>query len=395
MIPQAELKLGLVIANRDLWNEGQACLQEAPVRIVLDRAGIEDWGVFLEELDQLRPDVLLLDLTPLESEFEDALRRIKSTVAAPMVIALNTSADPETILAAIRAGANEYLYPPLEQGLRRALVRMAGDRMRQRGAARSQGKTLGFFSAKGGCGATTIACHVALELQRLTGQDILLADFDMESGMLGFLMKAKTPYSILDAAKNIHRLDLSYWKALISNGQPHVEVISAPGTAVLKDPLAPEQFRHVLRFVRSAYDWVVADLGRSLSLLSLNLLEDIDQAFLVATLDVLSLHQAKQVVQTLFDYGYSRKRLHLVLNRMPKQPDLTPAEVQKVLGLPVYAMLPNNYPELYEAYAEGSLLTSGSELGKYLTGLAQKIAGVRKDAENDKPRGRSKLSILF
>lgn len=387
-----ELKLGLIVANRDLRSEVQLCLQETPVRIVLDRENIQDWASFLEELDRLRPDVLLIDLAQLEKPFEDSLRRIKSTLAAPMVIALSTSTDPETILAAIRAGANEYLYPPLSAGLQRALLRIGADRLKQRGGAHASGKTLGFFSAKGGSGATTIATHVAVELQRITSQDVLLADFDIEMGLLGFLMKAKTPYSVLDAAKNTHRLDVSYWKALISNGRPNLEVIAAPGTAALREQVSPEQFRHVLRFTRSVYDWVVADLGRSLNLLNLNLLEDLDQAFLVATLDVLSLHQAKNTVQTLLNFGYSPKRLNLILNRMPKQPDLTPSEVQKVLGLPLYATLPNNYPELYEAYSEGTLLNAASDLGKHFTKIAHKIAGI---PEEDKEKGKSKLSIFF
>ncbi|MEK7409273.1 MAG: AAA family ATPase [Acidobacteriota bacterium] len=397
MIAQPELKVGLIIANLDLRNEVHAALQGSPVRIVVDQSGIRDWAQLLDQLEQFRPEVVLIDLSQLEQAFDEPLRRLKSTTAAPTVIALNTSADPETILDAIRAGASEYLYPPLAAGLRKALVRMAADRMQRRQGSRGQGKLLGFFSAKGGCGATTVICHVASELQRLTGKDILLADLDMETGMLGFLMKAKTPYSILDAAKNIHKLDMSYWKALVSNGQPGLEVITAPGVLGLRDSLQPEQLRHVLRFTRSVYDWVLADLGRSLNVLSLSVLEDMDQAFLVVTLDVLALHRAKQVVQTLLDLGYSRQRLHLVLNRMPRQPDLTPAEVQKVLGLPIYAALPNSYPELYEAYSEGNLLSTATDLGRHLSKLAQKIAGVQeeREKEKEKDKSRSKLSIFF
>ena len=59
-----------------------------------------------------------------------------------------------------------------------------------------------------------------MELGRAGGRKVLLADFDMDAGMVGFLMKVKSPYSILDAINNLHRLDASYWKALVSNGIP-------------------------------------------------------------------------------------------------------------------------------------------------------------------------------
>jgi pilus assembly protein CpaE len=372
-----QLKVGLVISNHGLWEEVQDCLRDLPVRVLMQQAELGDPAVLLDQLEHLRLDVLLIDLTQLAEPFEQVVRRIKSASEAPMIIALNETADPEVILGAIRAGANEFLYPPLQEGLHRALERLSGERAKSYAATHQRGRTLGFLSAKGGCGATTIACHVAVELQRITAQDVLLADLDLESGMVGFVMKAKTAYSIMDAVRNVHRLDLSYWKALVSNGQAHLEVILAPPVASLQEPPDPEHFRQVLAFLRSAYDWIVTDLGRSLNPLSLGMLEGIDDLYLVATQDVPSLHQCKQVVQVLLDAGYDRQRLHLLMNRAPKRSDLGPGELQRLLGVPIYESLPNDYPVLYEAYAEGNLLPASSELGKSMNALAGKIAGVQ------------------
>lgn len=386
------LKIGLVIANQDLWNEVQAGLKSLPVRVLLQQPALGDTAVFLDQLEHLRLDVLVLDLTRLGEPFDQVIRRVKSCASPPLIIALNDTADPETILGAIRAGANEFLYSPLETTLHKALERLSGERAKQQAApSRHRGKTLGFLSAKGGCGATTIVCHVAAEIQRLTTQEVLLADLDLESGLVAFLMRAKSPYTILDAIHNVHRLDLSYWKALVSNGQQSgLEVIGAPPSATtMRETLDPEQFRTVLRFVRSSYDWILIDLGRSLNALSMQLLEEIDEAFLVATLDLPALYQAKQVVQALIDCGYSRNRVRLVLNRMPKRSDFDSSEVQRVLGLPIYEVLPNDYPELLEAYSEGNLLSSGSELGKSLNALAGKIAGIQPSRE----KGKQKLNI--
>jgi pilus assembly protein CpaE len=249
---------------------------------------------------------------------------------------------------------------------------------------------MAFLSAKGGCGATTVACHVAVEMQKATGSEVLLADFDVDTGLVGFLMKSKTQYSIMDAVRNVHRLDLSYWKAIVSNGQAHLEVVAAPPPASISEPLDGGQFRQVLQFLRTAYDWIVTDLGRSVNPLTMGVLEEIDDLYVVATLDMPSLHQTKQIVQVMLDAGYSRNRLHLVLNRMPKRPDFGPAEVQRVLGLSIYEMLPNDYPDLYEAYAEGNLLNGSTELGRALTALAMKITGVQ-----PKEKAKSKLNLSF
>ena len=46
-----------------------------------------------------------------------------------------------------------------------------------------------------------------------------------------------------------------------------------------------------------------------------------------------------------------------------------------MLGLPIFHMIPNDYPALYEAYAEGRLLTSECDLVDHMGELAFKLAG--------------------
>jgi pilus assembly protein CpaE len=218
-------------------------------------------------------------------------------------------------------------------------------------------------------------------------QKVLLADLDLEAGMIAFLTRAKSPYSVLDALNNIHRLDVSYWKALVSSAIPGVEIISAPVAVACKQPPRPEQVQHVLSFVRLHYDWTVVDLGRSLNPLTLSALEEIDEACLVTTLEIPALHQTKEIVRTLFETGYARQRLRLLVNRAPKRFEIRPEELESMIGVPVYASIPNNYPELYECYSQGKLLARGSSLGKHIAELSRKLAG----AEEEKGKRRFAL----
>jgi len=293
-----------------------------------------------------------------------------------MIIALNNSAAADSILSSLRAGINEYLYPPLKESLKKALEKRSMERSRRReSGVKGNGKSFGFLSAKGGCGATTIVSHVAAELGR-QNQKVLLADLDMDAGMVGFITKTKAVYSILDAVNNLHRLDISYWKALVSNGIPGVEIIASPLALASKQQPKDEQVRHVLAFARPLYDWTLADLGRSISRVAMAALEEIDEVCLVTTLEVPALHQSKQIIQTLVDSGYGKGRIRLILNRAPKRLDITPGELEKMLGIPIFFMIPNDYPELYETYAEGRMLNRNSDLGKSMSRLATKLAGL-------------------
>ena len=380
------LTIGLAIENRDLWEQTQSCLSDLPFRIIVEHQDIGDVSNFLDRLERMRPDVVLIDISGWREPLESLITSIRGAIGDPMIIALNTTADPDSILASMRAGINEYLYPPLREPLKRALERRSAERSRRRDAgAKAGGKSFAFFSAKGGCGATTLITHVAAELGR-QNQKVLLADLDLDSGMVGFITKTKSVYSILDAVNNLHRLDIHYWKALVSNGIPGVEIVAAPLALASKQQIKDEQVRHVLGFARPHYDWTLVDLGRSLSHTAMAALEEIDEACLVTTLEVPALHQSKQIIQTLLDSGYGKHKIRLILNRAPKRLDITPAELEKMLGVPIFAMVPNDYPELYETYAEGRMLNRNSDLGKQIAKLAIKLAALEIEEKSPKKR---------
>ncbi len=382
------ITLGLIIAAKEWKQEVQACLEGTAARTVIDQPDFGEWPAFLEKLERIRPDAVLIDFTRLKEPYEEFIAQIKGTSAAPMVVALHQSADPETILSVVHAGADAYLYPPFSVNLGKALERIALHSRQRQNIASNGGKILGFFSAKGGCGATTIACHTAVELSRQTNQQVLLADFDLDAGLVGFLMKSKSHYSILDAMSNTDRLDASYWRALISNGMPRLQVIRAPGATALREEPKSEDVQTVLRFVRFQYDWTLVDLGRGLNPFVLNALEEVDEAFLVTTLDVPALHQVQQILHNLLNAGYAQSRIRLILNRVSKSPDVMPSELGGLLGIPVHTMLPDEYSSIYEAYAEGRLVPSNTNLGRQFSRMAASIAGIQEQS------GKRKLSIF-
>jgi pilus assembly protein CpaE len=371
------LTAGIVVESKTLWDELQSSLHDLPVRVLLEQSEVGELSGLVERVERMRPDVIFLDISTLRNPLDQVIRQLRNTAGAPVVLVLNASAEPATILDAMRAGASEYLYPPISEQLRTALERIGNERKSASQLKRRGGHTIGFLSAKGGCGATTIACHTAAELPHQTNSKVLLADLDFDAGMIGFLLKAGTAYNISDAVRNTQRLDENYWKALVSNGISGLEVITAP-TPSSRQPLKPEQLRFVLSFTRTQYDWIVMDLGRSLNASSIAALDEVDDLFLVTTLEVPALHQAKVIIQKLLESGFNRNRLHLLLNRAPKRYDVTLEELESMLGVPIYACVPNDYQSLNESYADGKLLPSGSSLSKYFASLAMKIAGVER-----------------
>jgi pilus assembly protein CpaE len=370
------LTAGSVVENKEIRAALAAALAEMPLRMVFELAELpEDWPAFLDRVNRVRPDVILLDITHLHMPLEAIIRDLHSGPAKPSIFALHTSADAEAILSALRAGASEYLFPPFAAPLQAALVRLAQARQQARESEVQGGRTLGFLSAKGGCGATTLACHTAVEIARLSNQSVLLGDFDFQSGLIGFLSKSKSTYTVADAAKNIQRLDASYWRALVSNGVPNLEVIAAPTTPAAKD-VPPGSVKQVVAFARTQYNWSVLDLGRNLTTSTLSMLDLMDETYLITTHEVPALHQAKLTILYLLESGYPRERLRLVLNRAPKRMDVTLDEMGEMLGLPVFASIDDDYHALQEAYAEGKLLEGSHALNRSIAAFVERATGL-------------------
>jgi pilus assembly protein CpaE len=365
------VKVLLNIKDENLRRDAVDALRESVQQVPFEQHD-SDWTSLLEHLGKLKPEALLLDLSTVPTDLAVAMRQIKIHAPRSKVIALHAVEDPKMILAAMRAGVNEFLHPPLEDTLPAALEHILSSVESEPGSS-NRGRVIGFLSAKGGCGATTLACHVAWELQNQTRKRVLLADLDLTSGLVGFLMKTPSSYSILDAVKNLARLDESLWKALIVENRPNLSVIPAPAAYSRWDHPDENQLKQVLQFMRTQHDWIVLDLGRSLNSMATAVLDELDQLFLVSTLEVVALHGLKSIVHGLFDQG---EKLQLILNRTPKLMDISTQELEKILGRSLYSALPNDYMGLYQSYSSGNLLNSNTRLAQHFGLLASKIAGV-------------------
>ncbi|HEX7362982.1 MAG TPA: AAA family ATPase [Bryobacteraceae bacterium] len=363
-------KLLVFLHDGTLRSEALETLRSAPHPIPF-ATHESDWNLLLERVTKTRPEALVIDLAAVP-DMTLAMRQLRYAAPRIKVVVLHPVPDPQMILAAMRAGVNEFIHPPLDGTLCQALERILSSAEIEIAPA-AHGKLIGFLSAKGGCGATTLACHIACELQNLTRKKVLLADLDFTSGLAGFLMKTPSSYSILDAVKNLARLDESLWKAMTAKYRTDLSVLPAPASYSRWDHPDENQLRQVLHFTRTQHDWVVLDLGRSLNSIATAVLEELDQLFLVSTLEVVALHGLKSIVHGLFEQG---EKLQLVMNRTPKTMDISIQELEKLLGRSLYAALPNDYMGLYQSYSSGNLLDPNSRLAQHFSLLAAKIAGV-------------------
>jgi pilus assembly protein CpaE len=337
-------------------------------------------------------DVALLDLTLPDSQGLETFRTIQRHAPALPVIILTGLEDESVALSAVKQGAQDFLSKgtlkkeTLVRALNYAIARSSNP-SETASPVPDQAKIIGLLGSNGGVGTTTLACHCALELGQ-TGKKVLLLDLDVSSAGASFLMKVDSPHTALDAAQNLHRLDANLWKGITCSPREGVDLLQAPGAIGISDALTAERVRHILRFARSLYGFIVVDLGR-LTASKLALLEETQDLFIVTTPQLPALYETRRLLQRLVDVGLSRENLRLLLNRQTKGMAISVDQVEKALGYPVYGSIADDSAEMSEAYAEGRLLDEKLLVRKQIAQVMRKWRGIE-----EKPPARLGLGFL-
>ena len=363
-----------------------AALGELNSTVAYDHEDACDWSGLPAALSEAAIEVLLFDVESVtEAELTRSLAGIKERLPLLRSIAIHPYDDPARILMAMRAGANEFIYSPIGPALEAAFARIPAPRSTQPERDRQE-KVIGFVSAKGGCGATTAACHIAADLKLRTGKEVLLAELDVAPGPLAFLMKTHGQYTLNDALDNISRLDGNFWSALLAPSRTGVNVLQAP-TRFMPGDGEPERIQRLIRFMRSHHDWSILDFGRGINPLLAAAAEGLDELFVITTVDLPSLHMAKSMLRSL-PGAFERIPVRLLLNRTQKAVDVSVDEIQKIFGRPVHATLPDDFEALYAAYSSGGLLRPDTALGAAFSRIAMTLAG-------EAPKVKAKRFLLW
>src|SRR5947207_8437222 len=161
----------IVLVHRDEYERGQlrTALEALSVQIAGERTELRA-GLALAH--QVRPSILIMELAQPIEESLFVASQFKNEHPECAIFLVTEVFDPETLLRALRAGAQEVLRRPLDRGaLREAVERVSRQAARKNGggAASSHG-VITVFCNKGGSGVSTAATNLAISLKRMTSR---------------------------------------------------------------------------------------------------------------------------------------------------------------------------------------------------------------------------------
>ncbi len=324
------------------------------------------------------PEIIFLSIESKQASLEIA-RQIEELVPGTQIVAVNRTCDPPTLLGTMQAGIREFLSPPFElQTLNEALRRIGEKILQNPPLFETTDSVFAFLPAKAGSGTTTIAVNASLALSKMTPKGVLLADLDLNSGLVGFMLRlTDSLYSIVDAAENAMELDENLWPKIVSS-KDNLDILPVGGLSP-GFRIEAAQIRHILGYARRQYSAICVDLSGMMERYSVEILHEAKRIFLVTTPELPALHLAREKLAFLRSQDLDG-RVSILLNRSQKKGQISLAEMEKLFGMPVFMTFPNDYLGVHKALTDGRQVSASSALGGCFRELAETMVNKKAPA---------------
>ena len=266
------------------------------------------------------------------------------------VVLVRRRVDTSVLADALRAGVREVIEERDLAGLNAAVQRVhdLARAMRDQvpGGTPSDeleghGTLITVFSAKGGCGKTTLSTNLAAALADGGRREVCLVDLDLSFGDVAIALQIFPSHTIADAVQHGEGLDAAALDSLLT---PH-----SPGLTTLVAPLEPGAtgisaalVGRILDILKERFDYVIVDTPPAFDDQVLAAFDRSDLIALIATLDIPALKNLKLTLETLELLNYPRDKWLVVLNRADSKVGLALNEVEKTLRVPIAVQIPSS-----------------------------------------------------
>ena len=184
------LRSAIICPDRDLSRNLQRSLGELAV-IGLVRI-MDHYPTNVELTRFVRahaPQVIFLSLQSLPQALATATA-LEAAARGTQVIAIHPTYEPQTLLEIMRAGIREFVALPFDRQLILESLSRISEILEKRPVSLEATDLLyTFLPSKAGVGTSTIALNTSVALSKLEDTSTFLADLDLNSGMIRFMLK--------------------------------------------------------------------------------------------------------------------------------------------------------------------------------------------------------------
>ena len=392
MVDGDKIRILIVDDNPETRENIRKLLQfESDVEVVgAARSGVEG----LELAGETQPDVILMDINMPDMDGIQATEAIRKKIPFTQIVILSVQNDPKYMQRAMMAGARAFLSKPptvdelistihqvgkmaAEEKAKIALVqKLQSGSGGKFGAALTHGKVITVYGPKGGVGTTTIATNLAVALQ---GPElkVVIVDGNLQYGDVAVFHNEQPRNTILDLTPRASELDTDIIdEVLILHEKSGVHILAAPPRPEMAEQVNPEQFIHVIKFLKTIYNYIVIDTETHLTETVISALDASDVIVLVVTQEIPAIKNAKSFLTLIDQFQIGRARVICIMNKNDKRISLLPERVGESLKQEVVAVIPLEEKIVVNSVNSGVPFMVDNKIqpiGKAISGLVETI----------------------
>ncbi len=296
------------------------------------------------------PDLILFDPVLSDIQAEELIQKLRTHPRTIQTSLVALSSDPSPALkeACRNAGVYEYLAKSAQAipALEETLTRLFGTEKPTETVNREVEKVgllITFLSAKGGTGTSSLCANLAMNIKLAQPEArIVVADLVLPIGSIAPIVGYEGGLNLATVAdlpsvqtsveylhKNLPQPELWHFQLLPGSPDPqHGNLLKG------------DRISEIVETLRSAYDLIILDIGRSLSRISLPLIQKADLITLIVSTDQSTIKLTKTVWDYLQTQGIDNQNIYVILNRALGLEGLTKMEAEETLGLTIKTTIP-------------------------------------------------------
>jgi len=351
-----------------------------------------DPGLVARRISQQMPALLLVDFSHGQAAAASAVVAAAHAAFADLpVIAAGRLAEPESALAALRAGVRDFIdvtgEAPAGSADAANIVRQVLE-SRVEPVSRHGGLTV-LLGARTGVGVTTLATHLGALLARegaMHNRHAALLDLGLPAGDGALLLNVDNGFGFVDAVRNLHRFDQTFVHAAFGRHQSGLALLTLPADLGALREVSYQSAVALLSRLRAFFDHQLVDLeGFTNAEFVAQVAQTADRVWLVCDQNVASIVAGVRQLEALREGGVELANVRLVVNRHETALDLTAAQVAQRLQIELAGVLPARHVALNQAANRGELLVDTASRDPYvraLETLAEQLDGPRARTPN-------------